>query len=250
MSPRQVRRQIADHLDVGGLQLIAQHLDRGRKDRVDIDGSLVLRLLPREWKEGLDDARTAVGGGTEPLCAGAGTFVGGEIAQQCRLTDDDRQWVVQFVRDAGQERAKRGQLFVMVQCLTLARVEAVRRRRKARAAPALPPDTVAIGRFAFDPARRTLTDAGGASVLLTTKEAAVLAVLAVLAAHGGKVVTRETLLDSLPAAGDEPFDRSIDSRIKRLRQKIEADPRKPALIKTVHGSGYMLAGGDRDVRHA
>ena len=149
------------------------------------------------------------------------------------------------MRDAGQERAKRGPLFVMVQCLTLARVEAVRRRRKARAAPALPPDTVAIGCFAFDPARRTLTGAGGASVLLTTKEAAVLAVLA---AHGGKVVTRETLLDSLPAAGDEPFDRSIDSHIKRLRQKIEADPRKPALIKTVHGSGYMLAGGEGDVR--
>jgi len=127
----------------------------------------------------------------------------------------------------------------------LARVEAVLRRRKARAAPALPPDTVAIGRFAFDPERRTLTDAAGASVLLTTKEAALLAVLA---AHRGKVLTRETLLDSLPAEGDEPFDRSIDSRIKRLRQKIEVDPRKPALIKTVHGSGYMLAGGEGDVR--
>lgn len=115
------------------------------------------------------------------------------------------------------------------------------RRRKARAAPVLPPDTVAIGRFAFDPARRTLTDAEGACVLLTTKEAALLAVLA---AQRGKVLTREALLDSSPAEGDEPFDRSIDSRIKRLRQKIEADPRKPALIKTVHGSGYMLAGGD------
>lgn len=129
----------------------------------------------------------------------------------------------------------------------LARVEAVLRRRKARASPAPLPDTVAIGRFAFDPARRTLTDAEGASVLLTTKEAALLAVLV---AHRGKVLTREKLLDSLPAEGDEPFDRSIDSRIKRLRQKIEADPRKPALIKTVHGSGYMLAGGNRGVRRA
>jgi DNA-binding response OmpR family regulator len=34
------------------------------------------------------------------------------------------------------------------------------------------------------------------------------------------------------------------SRVKRLRQKIEADPRKPALIKTVHGAGYVLAAAD------
>ena len=63
----------------------------------------------------------------------------------------------------------------------------------------------------------------------------------------GKVLTREALLDLLPSQSDEPFDRSIDSRIKRLRSKIEADPRKPALIKTVHGSGYLLAadGGER-----
>jgi DNA-binding response OmpR family regulator len=123
----------------------------------------------------------------------------------------------------------------------LARVEAVLRRRKAPAQPPLPEGAVAIGRFVFDPARRTLTDGEGASIALTAKEAELLAVLA---AHRGKVLTREALLDLLPAEGDEPFDRSIDSRIKRLRQKIEADPRKPALIKTVHGSGYMLTGGD------
>ena len=126
----------------------------------------------------------------------------------------------------------------------VARIEAVLRRRTAPAAPALPPGTVAIGRFVFDPARRALTDAEGASIALTAKEAELLAVLA---AHRGKVLTREALLDLLPRQADEPFDRSIDSRIKRLRSKIEADPRKPALVKTVHGSGYVLAadGGER-----
>lgn len=126
----------------------------------------------------------------------------------------------------------------------LARVEAVLRRRQARAVPALPPGAVAIGRFVFDPANRALTDAEGAGVALTAKESELLAVLA---AHRGKVLTREALLDLLPSQADEPFDRSIDSRIKRLRSKIEADPRKPALIKTVHGSGYLLAadGGER-----
>ena len=39
----------------------------------------------------------------------------------------------------------------------------------------------------------------------------------------------------------EPFDRSIDIRVARLRRKIEADPKKPALIKTVWGGGYTLA---------
>ncbi|MFZ1415857.1 MAG: response regulator [Defluviicoccus sp.] len=123
----------------------------------------------------------------------------------------------------------------------LARVDAVLRRRKAQGAPALPPGTVAVGRFMFDPAHRTLTDAEGACVALTAKE---VELLAVLTAHRGQVLTRQALLDLLPAEGDEPFDRSIDSRIKRLRQKIETDPHKPALIKTIHGTGYIILAAD------
>jgi two-component system OmpR family response regulator len=42
-----------------------------------------------------------------------------------------------------------------------------------------------------------------------------------------------------PAAG--PFDRAIDMQVGRLRRKIEADPKNPALIKSVRGGGYALA---------
>jgi DNA-binding response OmpR family regulator len=39
--------------------------------------------------------------------------------------------------------------------------------------------------------------------------------------------------------GDDPFDRSIDSRITRLRRRLETDPTKPELIKTMRGAGYL-----------
>ena len=42
----------------------------------------------------------------------------------------------------------------------------------------------------------------------------------------------------------EPFDRSIDIRITRLRRKIEPDPAKPQIIKTVRGAGYIYVVGD------
>jgi DNA-binding response OmpR family regulator len=45
-----------------------------------------------------------------------------------------------------------------------------------------------------------------------------------------------------PPRGEEGFDRSIDSRVNRLRRKLEADPAKPGLIKTLHGAGYIHPG--------
>jgi len=39
----------------------------------------------------------------------------------------------------------------------------------------------------------------------------------------------------------EPFDRSIDLRITRIRRKIEVDPSKPDVIRTVRGAGYIYA---------
>jgi two-component system phosphate regulon response regulator OmpR len=55
------------------------------------------------------------------------------------------------------------------------------------------------------------------------------------------VLTRETLLELTHTDPARTFDRSIDIRVTRLRQKIERDPGRPQLIKTVRGTGYVFA---------
>ncbi|RWK35952.1 helix-turn-helix domain-containing protein [Mesorhizobium sp.] len=63
--------------------------------------------------------------------------------------------------------------------------------------------------------------------------------VAAFATRAGQVIGRDELLDLAPPRGDEPFDRSIDSRITRLRRRLEKDPAKPELIKTIRGVGYL-----------
>jgi two-component system OmpR family response regulator len=65
------------------------------------------------------------------------------------------------------------------------------------------------------------------------------------------VLSRDQLLDLARGRDAQPFDRSIDVQVSRLRRKIEPDPKQPLLIKTVRGGGYMftpdvarLPGGD------
>lgn len=65
--------------------------------------------------------------------------------------------------------------------------------------------------------------------------------LVFLLEHPGRVFTRLELLEALRGTTYESFERSIDSHIKRLRQKIEPDPRHPTRIVTVFGVGYRLA---------
>jgi DNA-binding response OmpR family regulator len=57
--------------------------------------------------------------------------------------------------------------------------------------------------------------------------------------HPNRVLSRDRLLELAHKRGDEPFDRSIDIRIARLRRKIEENPERPQTIKTVHGVGYI-----------
>ena len=78
---------------------------------------------------------------------------------------------------------------------------------------------------------------GGEKVSLTSGE---FDLLAVLAANPNRVLHRDTILDRLTGAERSPFDRSIDVRVTRLRGKLEFDPSKPELIKTIWGKGYMF----------
>jgi len=65
--------------------------------------------------------------------------------------------------------------------------------------------------------------------------------LRVLAERRGQVLSREQILEATRGSAEDAFDRSIDVRISRLRQKLEDDPRHPSLIRTVRGVGYVLA---------
>ena len=78
---------------------------------------------------------------------------------------------------------------------------------------------------------------GGKKVSLTSGE---FDLLALLAANPNRVLHRDTILDKLTGAERSPFDRSIDVRVTRLRGKLEFDPSKPELIKTIWGKGYMF----------
>lgn len=90
----------------------------------------------------------------------------------------------------------------------------------------------------LDVERRELTSPDGVFVPLSGGE---FGLLAALAGHPGRVLSRDQLLDLARGREAVAFDRSIDVQISRLRRKIEANPREPALIKTIRGGGYMFA---------
>ena len=97
----------------------------------------------------------------------------------------------------------------------------------------------------LDAARRCLQAPDGAPVGMTAGEFGLL--LAFLE-HPGRVLTRDQLLDLTRGREAGPFDRSVDVQVSRLRRKIEADPKRPALIKTVRSGGYVFAGTVREKR--
>jgi TolB-like protein/DNA-binding winged helix-turn-helix (wHTH) protein len=68
------------------------------------------------------------------------------------------------------------------------------------------------------------------------------ALLRMFVTRPGRVISRDTLLDAFADRRFEPFDRSVDVMVGRLRKKIEADPKKPRLIVTVPGEGYRFDG--------
>ena len=80
-------------------------------------------------------------------------------------------------------------------------------------------------------------EVGGPEVPITAME---FDLLRVFLANPNRVLSRDQLLMHTRNREWEPFDRSIDIRIARLRRKIEADPDNPLAIRTVRGAGYMF----------
>lgn len=91
----------------------------------------------------------------------------------------------------------------------------------------------------FDPARRSLNAPGGQSVPLTTAECDLLTELV---ANEGKTQSRNELSRRVFNRQWQPFDRSLDGVVVKLRRKLESDPDNPEIIKTVRGRGYVFTG--------
>lgn len=85
---------------------------------------------------------------------------------------------------------------------------------------------------------RALVDPDGVQVPLSTGE---FNLMLAFSTHPHQVLSRDQLLDLAYGREANAFDRAIDNHISRLRRKVEADPKNPALIKTVWGGGYTLA---------
>lgn len=115
----------------------------------------------------------------------------------------------------------------------LARIEAIQ-RRYARPAGR---ESVHIGESVID-FRKGVIRRGHAEVPLTAQE---LRLLKYLVEHRGAVLSREELLQNVWHHAEQVTTRTVDVHIAWLRQKIEPDPRHPAIIFTVHKVGYKFA---------
>jgi len=124
-----------------------------------------------------------------------------------------------------------------------ARLKSVLRRTSGGGKPgkAAAGRRVKVGKCTLDLDTHQLIDKSGEDLPLTSME---FDLLRVFAEHPNQVLSRDQLLTHTRNREWEPFDRSIDIRIARLRKKIEADPDKPRVIKTVRGAGYIFIPGD------
>jgi len=121
----------------------------------------------------------------------------------------------------------------------LARVHAVLRRRPTPEAPGAPSsenEVVRFGSFIFDLGARTLCK-DGQDLTLTSGE---FAMLKALVRHPRQPLSREKLAQLARGREFEPFDRSLDVQVSRLRKLIEVDVAAPRYIQTVWGVGYVF----------
>jgi two-component system OmpR family response regulator len=128
----------------------------------------------------------------------------------------------------------------------MARIRSVLRRSapakaaapEAAGAKAAKEQLVRFGTKWLDLEAQALRDDEGNEHPLTASE---FGLLKVFAANPKRVLSRERLLELANARDAEAFDRAVDLRIMRIRRKIEIDPTKPAVIRTIRGGGYLFS---------
>jgi DNA-binding response OmpR family regulator len=122
----------------------------------------------------------------------------------------------------------------------LARIRAVLRRTHFFEETQHDPETgFQFGDFQFDGERR-IVYRGDEEVDLSRAE---FELLSVFVEHPNRILSRDQIMDWLGGIDRDPFDRSIDVRVARLRHKIEDDPSDPKFIRTVWGVGYQFTPG-------
>ncbi|MEP1208155.1 MAG: response regulator [Rhizobiaceae bacterium] len=125
-----------------------------------------------------------------------------------------------------------------------ARIKAVLRRKGQEKAPASsspPADSAQFGDYTLNIEAAKMVAADGTELQLTAME---FSLLKVFAENKGRVLNRDQILEQAHDRSWDPFDRSIDIRISRLRRKIEKNPEKPSIIRTVRGLGYVYDPGN------
>ncbi len=122
----------------------------------------------------------------------------------------------------------------------LARIKAILRRTQAmpNVRDVTPDRRFRFSGWQLDAGRRELIGKDEIAVPLSSAE---FRLLLVFLQRPQMVLSREQLLDLTAGRSLEPFERSIDNQVSRLRKKIEPDPKNPSIIKTVWGGGYVLA---------
>jgi len=122
----------------------------------------------------------------------------------------------------------------------LARVKSVLRRTSSDRRADAGTERVRIGRCVLDLAAHRLLDEAGEDVPMSPLE---FDLLKALARHPNRALSRERILNLSQRRDWDPFDRSVDLRIMRLRKKIEPDPEHPQYIRTIRNEGYIFIPG-------
>lgn len=122
----------------------------------------------------------------------------------------------------------------------LARIKSVLRRAHASPDKQDPKDNryLHFAHWQLDTVTRNLLAKDGLVVALSGAE---YRLLKVFLEHANRILSREQLLDLTQGKEADPFDRSIDVQISRLRQRLGDDAKEPTIIKTIRSEGYVLA---------
>jgi len=122
----------------------------------------------------------------------------------------------------------------------LARIKVVLRRTNAMPVgeSEVASNSIGFAGWSLDTVARHLESSDGAVVPLSGAE---YRLLRVFLEHPNRVLNRDQLLDLTQGREADPFDRSIDVLVSRLRKRLEDDPKDPIIIKTIRGEGYVLS---------
>jgi len=119
----------------------------------------------------------------------------------------------------------------------VARIRSVLRRTSHAHRAEIGAERVRIGRCVLDLGAHRLVDETGAEVAMTALE---YDVLRAFAEHPNRALSRERILNLTAPRDWDPYDRSVDLRIMRLRKKVEPNPDRPRFIRTVRNEGYIF----------